>query len=527
MSEKSFLKGTLILISANAVSKILGAVFKIPLAHLLKEDGMAVFNTAFSVYSMLLSMVTAGFPIAISNIISKNYALKNYQRIKRISKTASAVLALSGFLISAVMLFGARFFAYSMKDPNAVNAIRILSPSIFAVALSTVFKSFFQGSVDMLPIAVSQITESVIRLCAGLYLAKMFLTGGSSAAASGALLGITLGEFYSTLLLFFIYRRKKFPNLGDASIGGSASREILSLAAPMLLCGLIINALNMTDTSIVRSALLKIRFSEESAAAFTAYYGRFTSVFNNIPQSLKMSIDGARWLYGSYSGYALTVFNFPVGIAAALGSGILPVISGKSAVNDTEGIFNSSASALTFCAVIALPSALVLLLFPEDILCLLFGTSAAARPLRILAPGLFFLCIQQIFSTLLYASGSVVLPSLISGICVVIKAAAAYILIPIPEINILGAPISASISFFISLCLFSTAVKRRMRLKLRIRDIFLKPAMCSALMLSSMLLSAEPLKVFAGNTTGFVLCAVFGIFVYLLSLLLSGVLKRR
>lgn len=527
MTEKSFLKGTFILIFANAVSKILGAVFKIPLAHLLNEDGMAVFNTAFSVYSMLLSPITAGFPIAISNIISKNYALKNYSRIKRISRIASLILALSGLLLSAVMFFGSRFFAYSMKDPNATAAIQALSPSIFAVALSTVYKSFFQGSVNMIPIAVSQITESLIRLVSGLFLARIFLSGGSAGAASGALLGITLGEFYSTLLLFFIYRRKKLPDSGDTSLGGSATGEILSLAAPMLLCGLIINALNMIDTSIVRNALLKIRFSAESADVFTEYYSRYTSLFDNIPQTLKMSIDGARWLYGSYSGYALTVFNFPAGIAGALSSSMLPVISGRSVLKDSDGVFHSSMLALTLCAVLSVPSALVLLFFPEDILCLLFTTPAAFRPLRMLAPALFFLCIQQVLSTLLYASGSIVLPSLISGICIIIKATLAYILIPIPEINLLGAPLSASISFFISLCLFAVAVKHHIRLKFRIREIFLKPLLCSALMLTCMRLTADPLKAFAGDKPGFVLCAALGASVYLLSLLLTGTLKRR
>ena len=65
MTKQNFLKGTVILIIANAISKILGAVFKIPLTYILKEEGMAVFNTAMLVYSVFLSFVISGFPIAI------------------------------------------------------------------------------------------------------------------------------------------------------------------------------------------------------------------------------------------------------------------------------------------------------------------------------------------------------------------------------------------------------------------------------------------------------------------------------
>ena len=70
--------GTVILIIANAISKILGAVFKIPLTYLLNEEGMAMMNTALSVYSMLLGFVISGFPLAISTLTAKHHTLKNY-----------------------------------------------------------------------------------------------------------------------------------------------------------------------------------------------------------------------------------------------------------------------------------------------------------------------------------------------------------------------------------------------------------------------------------------------------------------
>ena len=42
------------------------------------------------------------------------------------------------------------------------------------------------------------------------------------------------------------------------------------------------------------------------------------------------------FLYGAYTGYALTVFHLPVGILATLGVSILPVIAGAIAVNNTK-----------------------------------------------------------------------------------------------------------------------------------------------------------------------------------------------
>ena len=63
-----------------------------------------------------------------------------------------------------------------MKDPEATLAIKVIAPSVFLVALSTVYKGFFQGSVNMIPTAISQVTESLIRLFVGFAASYLLLT---------------------------------------------------------------------------------------------------------------------------------------------------------------------------------------------------------------------------------------------------------------------------------------------------------------------------------------------------------------
>lgn len=79
-NKQNFIKGTFILVIANAVSKILGAVFKIPLTYILREEGMAIYSTAFSVYIMILSFITSGVSMAISKMVAEELALKHKGR---------------------------------------------------------------------------------------------------------------------------------------------------------------------------------------------------------------------------------------------------------------------------------------------------------------------------------------------------------------------------------------------------------------------------------------------------------------
>ena len=64
--RQSFLSGAAILAGAVAVTKVLGALYKIPLGNLLDSQGMAHFYAAYNVYNLLLMLSTAGLPLAAS-----------------------------------------------------------------------------------------------------------------------------------------------------------------------------------------------------------------------------------------------------------------------------------------------------------------------------------------------------------------------------------------------------------------------------------------------------------------------------
>jgi stage V sporulation protein B len=71
VSKDSLIKGTVILAVAALVARVLGIVQRVPLQHMLHDDGMATFGVAYNIYSMMLIVATAGIPSAISKLISE------------------------------------------------------------------------------------------------------------------------------------------------------------------------------------------------------------------------------------------------------------------------------------------------------------------------------------------------------------------------------------------------------------------------------------------------------------------------
>ncbi len=528
MSRQGFLKGTIILILANAVSKILGAVFKIPLTYILKEEGMAIFNTSFLVYSLLLNFVISGFPLAISNLTAKHYALKNFPYIKRISNIATVILAITGLIMSLILFFGADFFALAMKDPESSLAIKIISPSIFFVALGTVYKGYFQGSVNMIPTAISQVVESIIRLLVGFFLARFLISYGVKIASAGAIFGITFGEILATSMLFFmyLYSKNRLPKTGENFSKKKTMSELLEIAIPMFLCSSIISGLNIIDTSIVRNSLLNIRFSPETAKSFVNYYSQYTDTFSQVLTTLKMNIKGARWLYGAYSGYAMTIFNLPAGIIGALGVSILPVITGNIATNNIKSMQKTASLALKLTSSVAFPSAFGILFFSKPVLKLLFNNAASSGLLSALAPCLIFVCIEQLFGALLHSAGYIISPAVCVGIGIIIKIICEIIFIKIPTINIYGAPLSSAIAYFVIMVLYIYLVKKYLKFRFFIKDSVIKPFFSALLMSLFMLYIITPLNTLLGEALGFIATALFGGLIYILILILFGTFKQ-
>lgn len=91
--RQSFLSGAAILAGAVAVTKVLGALYKIPLGNLLDSQGMAHFYAAYNVYNLLLMLSTAGLPLAASRLVAQAEAMGRHSQARRVFRCALALLA--------------------------------------------------------------------------------------------------------------------------------------------------------------------------------------------------------------------------------------------------------------------------------------------------------------------------------------------------------------------------------------------------------------------------------------------------
>ena len=125
--------------------KLIGAVYKIPLARILSKQAYVDFNTAYNIYNFFLTISTAGLPVALSKTISEATTLGRYRQADRVFTVAlRTFLVLGGISFLAMSVFGDQL-AILLGDDTAKYCVWCLSPSVLCVCIMAAFRGYYQG----------------------------------------------------------------------------------------------------------------------------------------------------------------------------------------------------------------------------------------------------------------------------------------------------------------------------------------------------------------------------------------------
>lgn len=162
-SKQNYLHGAAIMAAGVVVTKILGAIYKIPLGNILGDEGYGYFSVAYNIYYVFLTMATAGMPVALSRMISEADTLGRPMQARKIFRVAWLTFAIFGILLGLVMFLFPTELAGMLNNVRAAQSIWALSPALVLVYLTSTYRGYAQGMSNMKPTTVSQILEVVAR----------------------------------------------------------------------------------------------------------------------------------------------------------------------------------------------------------------------------------------------------------------------------------------------------------------------------------------------------------------------------
>ena len=97
---------------------------------------MAYYQAAYPVYTLFLTLATAGFPTALAKLVSEKNAIGDHKGAHKIFKVSYTVLFMTGILAFLVFFFGADYIVNNiMNNPGAKNAMLAIAPALIFVPL--------------------------------------------------------------------------------------------------------------------------------------------------------------------------------------------------------------------------------------------------------------------------------------------------------------------------------------------------------------------------------------------------------
>ena len=401
--RKAIIDGALSLTVSALVVKILGVIYKVPLSYMLGDSGMGYFNTAYGIYGMFYILSSSGIPKATTCII--------------------------GVFFTVLLLLASPLLVRILSNSGALLPLVAIAPSLLFVTVSGVCRGYLSARGRLMPIAVSQILEALLKLALGIgfarlgTLVKADLTTVSALAVLGITVGAAIGSVYLILCANKInkqYKARQKIYLENASL----YKRVLKTVLPITLGALIMTFGGLLDIWLIM----------------------------NSTEHLGITNDTANELYGNYSTLAIPMFNLALSLVTPLTVALLPRLISSRLKGAVTEFKKQLESCILYTVFFVAPCAAVFYFYSFDILDIIFSSWQSARGYSMLSAltlGLVFLSLLNILNTAHEALGNF-LPTVSSLAATTLsKLVLSSILIRSTSLGILAIPVSTALSYFV------------------------------------------------------------------------------
>lgn len=505
-----FVNGIVSLVISQILIKIFGVIYSIYLTNKtgFGDEGNAIYMSGYQIYALLLTISSIGVPNAISKLIAEKNGKKDIVNRERIFLIAVYLFAIIGLLGTIFLYIFSDIFANKFLEiPEAALSLKVLSPAVFCVSVSSVVKGFFNGINRIKITAKVQFVEQVLKSFLTIILveiASKYSNNNSEIMAASANVATTLATFFSMIYIFKKYL--KLTNIYEEKIYFPRQRiiyiirNILIISMPMTL-NAILSSLGKNIDSITIVKILKKIIGEEEAIK----------------------------KYGIISSKIDILVSMPLSFNASIATSIIPEITKLKAKNDINELVRKIKFSFLITLIIGVPYCFGIYNYSNDILNILFpNASDGAILLQMSAFGIIFSMLTQTINAILQALGNNRIPVFASIIGIIFKLFSNIYLIPIEGIYEKGAIIGNILSSIISFSIVYYSLKKIINLDFKFAKLFLKPIFGSLIMIIfSLFVKEKILKYYINGRALGLISIVISVIIYVFFMFFIKILNKE
>lgn len=427
-TKGAFLKGAFLIAAGGFIAKLIGALYRIPLTNLIGGHGMGLYQMVYPVYCILLTVSATGIPSSIAKLTAEREG--RGQSSMPLFKKALKLFVLIGLVGSVLMAGLAPLLVKAQGSGEILGGYFTLAPAVVLVSAISVFRGWFQGRNDMLPTALSEVSEQVVKVAFGLLFAYLF-RDNVARAVTFLLLAVSVSELFALFLMLALFHRVPATEKKRKDGGRVATKTILKMSIPVTLGSLLLPLSGLIDS------VLAVRLLSRYAADAVA-------------------------LYGLFSGGAVTVINLPVSVCYGIAAASIPAVATAAAQAESgkkSSVRKRIFFSLGITALVAVPSAIGLYFFAEPAAKLIFRSLKAeeletlVRLIKLFSVSAFTLSCVQTLSACLTAQGKPQHSAQSMLIAVVVKTALYAFLLRDEKISVFGLAFATNVCYLVAFIL--------------------------------------------------------------------------
>lgn len=465
-----------ILAVAGVIVRMLGLAKRIPLRYIIGDVGNSYYSAAYEVYNIVLTVAVYGIPLSVSKLVSARVGKGQYRNANKIFKCALSFALVMGTLSSVLVFIFSRQLSSFVNEPMSYLALRVLSPTLFIVAVMAVFRGYFQGMGTMVPTATSQLLEQVVLVSVSLT-AAYYLSGRgekvglilhnplykNAYGAAGATLGCAVGAGCALIFLIFLYRAYK--KRIDKKIYRDPSTQI-------------------EDTFEVYKILI-----------LTIIPVVISSTVNNISNIIDMSIYNAHMVskgltdiksvhWGIYAGMYLVLIGVPIAISSAMGASSVPTIAAVMRRDEYDSASEKIGNVIRITMMIAIPCAAGMIALAPSIIWTIFSDNSevASNLLRIGSAGIVLFSFSTLTNGILQGMSRLIKPITHGLIALALHVTILFTLLNTTNMGIYAVAFSNNF-FSLFICIMNIAsISRELKYRQEIKYTFIMPIISASVM---------------------------------------------
>ena len=516
-SGKHIIKQGTILAAASVISRIIGMLYRSPMAAVIGDKGNGLYSFAFEIYSIALILSSYSMPLAVSKLLSARFAKKEYKNADKIYKFAYIFAAVSGMVMALILFFGAGTIERLSGHEGLALPLKVLAPTVFVVALAGTTRGFFQSRNTMMPTAVSQLAEQIINAIVSIVAAVILVRFAANEfdkaryGAAGGTIGTLFGALSSLMFLIFlvvIYKPRMKKHLSHDKVGVTVSNEevlklIVATIVPVILSQTVYQSIGVVDGFM----------------------------FGNLYKG-----SDSTALYGIYSSKYRLMVNVPNAISSALASSMIPSLVSLYTLKNFVEFRARLKTSVKFNMIIAFPCAFGISALSGMIMKLLFPTTDTVISGRMLMYGsvaVLFYALSTVTNAALQGMDRMRLPVRHAAISLLIHIPLMVILLKFTKLGAHALVIGNIIYPLIVCALNWVSVARYANYRQEVKTTFIIPLLASSVMwietfcLSRLMAKVLPVN-YITNALITIICIVNACLVYFIMLfVLKGVTREE